>query len=346
MNYASPNEGKKASMVTDSISKTQIDAALSNEQMLEIYYWMVLTRTFDNRMLAHWKQGRGVGGAYSQRGHEAISVGSGMALGPDDVVAPMHRDLGCYLLRGMHPRTMFGNLLARETGLTRGRDANLHGLGDLSLGIVGFISHLPLSLPVTVGVAMSFKLRKEPRVALTYTGDGSSSTGVWHESLNLAALHHLPVVVIVENNQYAYSTPVSQQIPIENFADRAAAYGIPGLIVDGNDVEAVYAVTKEAIERARSGGGPTLIEAKTMRMMGHAIHDGAEYVPRELLAEWEAKDPVERFTARILQSGIADEVELEEIRNRAAVEIEDAIEHADASPMPDASTVTEGVYAR
>jgi TPP-dependent pyruvate/acetoin dehydrogenase alpha subunit len=333
-------------METNSLTKTQVDAELSNEQMLEIYFWMVLTRTFDDRMLAHWKQGRGVGGAYSQRGHEAISVGSGMALGPDDVVAPMHRDLGCYLLRGMPARVIFSNLLARETGITRGRDANLHGLGDLSLGIVGFISHLPLSLPVTVGVAMTFKLRKEPRVALTYTGDGSSSTGIWHESLNLAALHRLPIVVIVENNQYAYSTPVAQQIPIENFADRAAGYGIPGVVVDGNDVEAVYAVTAEAIERARAGDGPTLIEAKTMRMMGHAIHDGAEYVPRELLAEWEARDPIKRFTERILQSGIADEDELDEIQRRAAVEIEDAIEYAEVSPMPNPSTVTEGVYAR
>ncbi len=323
----------------------QVRADLSNDQLLQIYYWMILTRTFDDRTLAHWKQGKGVGGAYSQRGHEAISVGSGFALAPEDVVAPMHRDLGCYLLRGMSPRRIFANLLGKATGVTRGRDANLHGVGDLDLSIIGFISHLPLSLPVTVGVAMSFKLRGEARVALTYTGDGSASTGVWHESFNLAAVFQVPLVVVVENNGYAYSTPVSQQMHTEHIAARAVGYGIPGVVVDGNDVEAVYAVTKAAIDRARAGGGPTLIEAKTMRMRGHAIHDGAEYVPAELLAEWEAKDPLDRFRKRLLESGITDEAELDEIGRRAAIEVEDAIEYAEASPMPDPAEVEHGVYA-
>lgn len=318
---------------------------LSSQQKLEIYYWMILSRIFDERMVAHWRQGQGVGGAFSERGHEAISVGSGYALAPDDVVAPMHRDLGCYLLRGMSPRRIFANLMARETGVTRGRDANLHGCGDLDLNLIGFISHLPHSMPVTVGVAMSFLYRNEARVALTYSGDGSSSAGAWHESLNLASVYNAPVVFIVENNQYAYSTPQEQQMRVEDIADRASGYGIPGEVVDGNDVEAIYAVTKEAVERARNGGGPTLIEAKTMRMLGHAIHDGAEYVPRELLAEWEAKDPVKRFEERLLASGVADRTELDEIGDRAAVEVEDAIEYAEASPLPDPATVAEGVYA-
>lgn len=324
---------------------TPSSTELAPEQQLELFYWMVLTRIFDERMVDLWKQGRGVGGTFSQRGHEAISVGVGYALGPDDVVAPMHRDLGTYLLRGMSAKRIFANLLAKETGVTRGRDANLHGMGDLSLGIVGFISHLPLSMPVTLGVAMSFKLRKEPRVAVTFSGDGSSSAGPWHETLNMAAVYQAPFVLIVENNQYAYSTPLHQQMHVENLADRAIGYGMPGVIVDGNDVEAVYAATHEAIERARAGGGPTLIEAKTMRMMGHAIHDGAEYVPRALLAEWEAKDPVARFEARLLERGVADPDELEEIRHRAATEVESAIDFAEASPLPDPSTVEDGVYA-
>lgn len=324
---------------------TQSNADLSREQLLKIYYWMILTRTFDERMLAYWKQGLGVGGTYSQRGHEAISVGAGFALGPDDIVAPMHRDLGCFLLRGMTPGRIFANLLGKATGVTGGRDANLHGLGDMNKGIVGFISHLPLSLPVTVGVAMSFKLRQEPRVALTFTGDGSSSAGVWHESLNLAALYQAPIVVIVENNGYAYSTPVAQQTRAAQIADRAIGYGMPGIVVDGNDVEAVYAAVLEAVERARHGGGPTLIEAMTMRMLGHAIHDGAEYVPAELLVEWEAKDPIALFTQRLLDSNAADEDALSELRQRAAVEVEDAIEYAEASPQPDPPTVADGVYA-
>ncbi|MBX3001901.1 MAG: thiamine pyrophosphate-dependent dehydrogenase E1 component subunit alpha [Caldilineaceae bacterium] len=332
--------GHSPSRIVDKAS-----ADLTRDQLLELYYWMALTRTFDERMLAYWKQGRGVGGTYSQRGHEAISVGAGYALGPDDIVAPMHRDLGTYLLRGLTPRRIFASLLGKETSVNRGRDSNLHGLGDLDLGIVGFISHLPLSLPVTVGVAMSFKLRKEARVALTFTGDGSSSAGVWYESLNLAALYNAPVVVVVENNQYAYSTPVAAQTRAEHIADRAIGFGMLGVIVDGNDVETVYAVVKEAVDRARAGGGPTLIEAKTMRMRGHAIHDGAEYVPADLLAAWEARDPVAQFQDRLLHDGVADETELDEIRQRTQIEVEDAIQYAEQSPLPDPNTITDGIYA-
>ncbi len=320
-------------------------AELSRDQKLEIYYWMRLTRTFDDTMVAYWKQGRGVGGVFSERGHEAISIGTGYAMAPDDVVAPMHRDIGCYFLRGLTPRRVFAGLIGKATGVTRGRDANLHGAGDLNLNLIGFISHLPHSLPVAVGAAMSFVYRREPRVALTYVGDGSASAGLFHESLNLAAVQNAPLVVVIENNQYAYSTPVHQQMRIEDIADRAAGYGLPGVIVDGNDVEAVYSVTKVAVDRARAGGGPTLIEAKTMRMLGHAIHDGAEYVPRELLAEWEARNPVTCYEQRLLDRRDTDETEIEEIKHRCEVEVADAIEFAENSPLPDPQSVAEGVYA-
>lgn len=318
---------------------------LDPQQQLDLYYWMRLTRTFDDHMLALWKQGRGLGGTFSQRGHEAISVGAGCALGPDDVAAPMHRDLGCYLVRGMTPRRLFANLLGRATGVTRGRDANLHGIGDLSLGIIGFISHLPHSLPVTLGAAMSFRYHDEPRVALTFTGDGASSSGLFAEVLNLAAVYQAPLIIIVENNQYAYSTPLRQQMRDFDIARRADAYGLPGVIVDGNDVEAVHVVVQEAAARARAGGGPTLIEAKTMRMLGHAIHDGAEYVPRELLAAWEVKDPLRLYEARLLDAGVTDPIELDEIGERCRLEIEDAIAFAESSPWPDPATLMEGVYA-
>ena len=320
-------------------------AALTDEQRLDIFYWMVLARTFDEGMVSLWKQGRGLGGTFSQRGHEAVSVGSAYALAPEDIIAPMHRDIGAYFLRGLTPRRVFGNLLGKVTGVSGGRDANIHGMGDLSLGIVGYISHIPMSMPITLGVAMSLKMRNEARVAMTYVGDGGSTAGLWHETLNMAALYNAPYVLIVENNQYAYSTHVSDQMPIENIADRASGYDIPGTIVDGNDVEAVYRATCEAVERARQGGGPSLIEAKTMRMLGHAIHDGAEYVPKELLAKWEKRDPVARYQDRLLAEEVADREELNEIRQRAAVEIEDAIEFAEASPHPEPDTVEEGIYA-
>ncbi|MCY3899981.1 MAG: thiamine pyrophosphate-dependent dehydrogenase E1 component subunit alpha [Caldilineaceae bacterium] len=320
-------------------------AALTSKQKLEIFYWMVLARTFDEGMVSLWKQGRGLGGTFSQRGHEAVSVGSAYALAPEDIIAPMHRDIGAYFLRGLTPRRVFGNLLGKVTGVSGGRDANIHGMGDLSLNIVGYISHIPMSMPITLGVAMSLKLRNEAKVAMTYVGDGGSNAGLWHETLNMAALYKVPYVLIVENNQYAYSTHVSDQMPIENIADRAAGYSMSGTIVDGNDVEAVYAATCEAVDRARQGGGPSLIEAKTMRMLGHAIHDGAEYVPRELLAKWEKKDPIARFQGKLLADEVADIEELNEIRQRAAVEIEDAIEFAESSPYPDPETVEEGIYA-
>jgi TPP-dependent pyruvate/acetoin dehydrogenase alpha subunit len=322
-----------------------VTTSLSADQQLELYYWMRLTRVFDDAMVAYWKQGRGLGGTFSQRGHEATSIGAAFALEAEDMIAPMHRDLGAYLLRGLTPRRVFGNLLGREGGVSGGRDANLHGMGDLDHNLIGFISHLPHSLPVAVGVAMGFTYRGEPRVAMTFTGDGAASAGLFHESLNLAAIERAPCVFIVENNQYAYSTPVAQQMAIEDIADRAAGYGMPGLIVDGNDVEAVFAVAKEAVDRARSGGGPTLIEAKTMRMLGHAIHDGAEYVPAELLATWEVKDPLLRYSAQLVDAGVADEAELEEIDQRCAVEVADAIEWAERAPLPAAESVTRGVYA-
>lgn len=318
---------------------------LTRDQQLTLYYWMCLTRVFDENMVALWKQGRGLGGTFSQRGHEATSVGTGYALAKDDVVAPMHRDLGCYLLRGLSPRRIFGNLLGRATGVSAGRDANLHGIGDLELNLIGFISHLGHSLPVALGAAMSFQYRQEPRVAMTYTGDGASSAGLFHETLNMAAVWNAPLVVIVENNQYAYSTPLHQQMKVPDIARRADAYGIPGVCVDGNDVEAVYAVAHAAVERARAGGGPTLIEAKTMRMQGHAIHDGFEYVPRALLAEWEQRDPVRLYTEKLLASGVADQAELDEIHQSCEVEIADAIAFAESSPLPDPADIARGVYA-
>jgi TPP-dependent pyruvate/acetoin dehydrogenase alpha subunit len=322
-----------------------IAQSLSAARRLDMYYWMRLTRIFDERMVLLWKQGRGVGGTFSQRGHEAISVGAGFALGPDDVVAPMHRDLGTYLVRGLTPRRIFANLLGRATGITHGRDVNIHGIGDLDYGIFGFISHLPHSLPVGLGAAMSFRYRDEPRVAMSFTGDGATSSGLFHETLNLAAVYGAPWVCVVENNQYAYSTPIADQMKVVDIARRADAYGMPGVVVDGNDAEAVYAVTAEAIERARAGGGPTLVEAKTMRMMGHAIHDGAEYVPPELLQVWEARDPIACYEDRLLAEGVADRAELAEIGRRCEVEVEDAIAYAEASPWPDPGTVKDGVYA-
>lgn len=319
--------------------------SLPLERRIELYAWMSLTRAFDDAMVAMWKQGRGVGGTFSQRGHEAIGVGVGVALGPDDVVAPLHRDLGTYLVRGVSPERIFGNLLGRASGVSRGRDANLHGMGDLSLGVIGFISHLPQALPVALGAAMAFRYRGEARVAVTFCGDGGTTAGAFHETLNLAGLWDAPFVLIVENNQYAYSTPVAEQMRHTDLAVKATVHGVRGLRVEGNDVEAVHLAAAEAIERARAGGGPTVIEAVTMRMLGHAIHDGAEYVPPGLLSEWAARDPLAIERDRLVADGIVAADRLDLIDLEARRRIERAVAEAEAAPLPDPSGLLDGVYA-
>lgn len=318
---------------------------LDNEARVDLYRWMRLTRTFDDVMLTMWKQGRGVGGTFSQRGHEAISVGAAAALRPEDVVAPMHRDLGTYLYRGMTPERIFGNLLGKVTGPTQGRDANLHGLGDLTLGIIGFISHIPQALPTALGAAMAFQYRQEPRVALTFVGDGSSTSGGFHEVMNMAALYNAPFVLIVENNQYAYSTPLHQSMKVTDIVAKAAGYGMEGFQIDGNDVELVFDTVASAVGKARRGEGPTLIEAVTMRMLGHAIHDGAEYVPADQLAHWQARDPVTTYRERLLAEGVAAGHVLDQIDAHAKQRIEQAVADAEAAPLPDPTTLTTGVFA-
>jgi pyruvate dehydrogenase E1 component alpha subunit len=306
---------------------------------------MRLTRALDDRGTFLHKQSKIVGGYFSQIGHEAISVGAALALGPDDVAAPLHRDLGCYLARGITPQRILAQYMGRIGGVSRGRDANLHGMGDLGFGIIGFISHLPASLPVAAGVAQAFQLRGEPRVAMGFFGDGSSSQGLAHETLNWAAVFRLPMVFICENNQYAYSTPLSRQMRVADIAARAAGYGMPGVAVDGNDLAAVYAAASAAVELARSGGGPSLIECKTMRMRGHAIHDNMAYVPRELLAEWERRDPIAALEGHMRARGLLDDAALAALLARIEAELDAAQAFAEGSPYPDGATVTDGVYA-
>ncbi len=312
--------------------------------LLVAYRWMRLTRAVDDAIRNLWLTGQGVGGTFNQRGHEAISVGAALCLAGDDVVAPMHRDLGAYLVRGMSPRRLLAHQLGRATGVSRGRDANIHGCGDLSLGIIGFVSHLPQSLPVAVGAAMAFRHRGEPRVALTFTGDGGSITGLFTESLNLAALDRAPVVIVVENNQYAYSTPIAEHSANPDIAARSRAMGVDAVDIDGNDVIAVHRAVQAAVNRARDGGGPTVVVAETMRMLGHAIHDGFEYVPDALLERWHERDPLTLLENRLA----AAETETDRIRaidDEVGVVVDDAVAFARDSPWPDPGEVTARVWA-
>ncbi|MDD5542609.1 MAG: thiamine pyrophosphate-dependent dehydrogenase E1 component subunit alpha [Acidobacteriia bacterium] len=305
---------------------------------------MRLNRAVDERLGHLYRQGKVVGGLYSSLGQEAISVGTAYALEKQDILGPMIRNLGSTLVRGFKPRDIFCQYMARAAGPTHGRDCNLH-FGDLNRGVMSCISMLGALIPVMSGIALSSVLRKENRVALTYIGDGGTRVGDFHEGLNFAATLNLPLVVIVENNQYAYSTPVSHQMRNTRISDFAAAYGIPGETIDGNDVLKVYSTTKKAVERARKGGGPSLIECETFRMKGHAEHDDAKYVPSQLVAEWRKKDPLARFEKYLQENGLMTPTEQQTVIARITRELDDEVAFAEASPLPDEHTELPGVYA-
>ncbi len=318
--------------------------ALSPHQLLEMLYYMRLQRAVEDRGIKLYYQGRIPGAYFTGWGHEATVVGAAYALGPEDLLAPMHRDLAAYIMRGIPVRRVFAQFLDREGGLTRGRDGNVH-MGDPGLGILPFISHMAASVPVAAGMALACRQRGEARVVLTFFGDGATSTGAWHEGVNFAAVFHLPLVLVLENNQYAYSTPLDRQTAARAFVDKAAGYGISGVAVDGNDVIAVHAAAREAVDRARAGGGPTLIECRTFRVRGHSEADRFSYVPKAQLEEWTARDPIAQFERRLRENGTLTSEGDREMRERIAREIEEGLAWAEASPEPSPDSVADGVYA-
>ncbi|HYA62747.1 MAG TPA: thiamine pyrophosphate-dependent dehydrogenase E1 component subunit alpha [Candidatus Sulfotelmatobacter sp.] len=319
-------------------------ARLSRQQYLDLYYYMRLNREVEETMTRLFRQNKIVGGLYSSLGQEAISVGTAYALEKRDWLAPMIRNIGALLVKGVPPRDIFTQHMAKYTSPTKGRDGTSH-FGDLeNLHIVSPISMLGDLIPVMTGVAMGGRYLGQKIVTMTWIGDGGSSTGVFHEGLNLAASQRAPFVLILENNQWAYSTPVRRQVPLENLADRAKAYGIASYIVDGNDVVEVYTTAKEAVERARVGEGPILIEAKTFRRRGHAQHDPAEYIPKEQREFWEKRDPIALCEAFLLKEKLLDARGKKEMEEKLASLLEKEREFAENSPMPPEETVHGGVY--
>src|SRR3984885_3176121 len=317
---------------------------LTREQHLDLYYFMQLNRQLEERMVRLFRQNKIVGGLYSSLGQEAVSVGTCYALEKKDWIAPMIRNIGALLVKGVPPRDIFTQHMAKYTSPTQGKDGTSH-FGDLKVRhIVSPISMLGDLIPVMTGVAMAGRYLGQKIVALTWIGDGGSSTGAFHEGLNLAAQQRAPFVLIVENNQWAYSTPVSRQVPIKNLADRAVAYGIRSWIVDGNDVIAVYNAAKEAVDECRAGRGPALIEVKTMRMRGHAQHDPAEYVPKKMFEYWKARDPIELYEKYLTENKISDAKTKAEINARIARELDVEQKFAEESPMPPPELAEEGVY--
>jgi len=322
----------------------QMPRELTGQQYLDLYYYMRLNRAVEETMVKLFRQNKIVGGLYSSLGQEAISVGTCYALEKKDWIAPMIRNIGALLVKGVPPRDIFMQHMAKYDSPTKGRDGTSH-FGDLdNLHIVSPISMLGDLIPVMTGVAIGGRYLGQKIVTMTWIGDGGSSTGVFHEGLNFAATQKAPFVLILENNLWAYSTPVRRQVPLENLADRAKAYGIDSYIVDGNNVVAVYNTAREAVERARAGEGPILIEAKTFRRLGHAQHDPAEYVPKEMRAFWEARDPIALYEKFLTAEKLLDAAGKKEIDNKLDTLLAAEREFAENSPMPPPEFAEGGVY--
>jgi pyruvate dehydrogenase E1 component alpha subunit len=317
---------------------------LDRELLVRAYRNLLLTRGVEERGHILYKQGKVPGSFYTGRGNEAAAVAVAMAMRRDDVGAPTQRDLGVHIARGLEPWRILAQYLGRADGPARGRDGNVH-MGDPRLGHIAMVSHLPAMLPVVVGCALAFRIRGEDRVAIGWFGEGSSARGDAHEAMTLAGTRRLPVVFVCDNNQFAYSTPMRLEVATPHVADRAYAYGFPGVVVDGTDFTAVYAAAREAIERARSGEGPTLLECVTLRLEGHGAHDDARYVPRELFEAYADKDPLDRHRRLLVEAVGWSEEEDAALRAEIKAELDEAVRRAEASPLPDPDTLLDGVYA-
>jgi pyruvate dehydrogenase E1 component alpha subunit/2-oxoisovalerate dehydrogenase E1 component alpha subunit len=321
-----------------------IPAGLARDDLLELYYYLRLTRALETRLVNLYRQGKVIGGLYGSLGQEGESVASAYALEEGDVLSPLIRNLGSMLVKGARPADVLRQYMAKATSPTAGREMNIH-FNDLRRGYLGQISHLGDMVPVMAGIALTFRIRGERRVGLVYVGDGATSTGAFHEGMNFAAVQRVPLVVMVEHNGYAYSTPTRRQAAVERLADKAGAYGVPGVTLDGNDVLAVYEVTRQAVERARAGDGVTLIEAVTYRRRGHAQHDDQRYQPKDEILRWEANDPVDRYVTRVTEAGWVGPQELAAVERRADATIDQALEECEGEPLPAPDTALSGVYA-
>ncbi|HEV2438785.1 MAG TPA: thiamine pyrophosphate-dependent dehydrogenase E1 component subunit alpha [bacterium] len=315
---------------------------LTPADLERLYHYMLLQRLAEERVVKLYQTGQIVGACFTGWGHEAIAVGAAAALGPDDVAATLHRDLGARLVLGMPLGYYFANFLGRTGSPTRGREGNLHigGLGPRILLHTDFVGG---NVPIAAGAALGFTVRKEPRVAMANFGEGTLATGEFHEAVNMAAVLRLPLVLVCWNNQFALSTPLAREV-VGPLDVRMAAYGVESCSVDGNDVLAVYRAARDAVSCARTGGGPSFIEGRTMRVRGHSEADDASYVPRAMIEEGRRRDPVERFARHLAETGAATAARLDEMRAQALAEVDEAQAWAEASPPPDPAELEHGVY--
>lgn len=319
---------------------------LNKQQQLDLLFYMRLTRSLEDRLDNLYKQGKIVGGLFMSLGQEGTAVGSAYALDPKqgDILSPLTRDLGALLVMGALPREVFASYLWRATSLSRGRDQNIH-ITDLERGFIGTISPLGTLVAVMNGVMLGRRMQKRKSVGMVYIGDGATSTGAFHEAANFAAVQNLPLVIVGENNSYAYTTPTTKQMRILNLADRVKAYGIPSEIVDGNDAIAVYHSARRAVDRAREGAGPSFIEAKTFRMRGHAAHDNQSYVPKEVLDQWQKRDPIKHLEKWLKENKVANANEIDQVNSRVSKILDEDLAWAESQASPAPEDALGGVYA-
>jgi TPP-dependent pyruvate/acetoin dehydrogenase alpha subunit len=319
-------------------------AAISTDAALALLRTMLLARRIEERMVRLYHQGQIFGGVYTGIGQEAIGAATTSAAGPDDLFAPCIRDMTVHIGRGMTPLTIFRQFLGRATGPTRGRDGNVH-YGDMQRGVFAMISHLGAMLPVVTGGVMARRRLGRDTIGFAYIGDGGTSTGDFHEAVNFAAVLDVPVIFVIENNQFAYSTPTAHQFRCKNLADRAAGYGIEGVNADGNDAWALRELVGELAAKMRQHPRPVLLVCETLRMRGHGEHDDAAYIPRELLAAWAKRDPIAVLRERITQAQLATTAELAALEQAVQTAVDEAYQQALNDPLPDPATLLEGVYA-
>jgi TPP-dependent pyruvate/acetoin dehydrogenase alpha subunit len=317
---------------------------IADKDLLQMYRWMVLDRKFEERTFELLKLGKLVGFHHPNVGQEAVDVGTCYGLRKDDTIMPTHRGKGKYLLKGVDIKVMMAGMFGRRNGSGKGRGPASHS-GDNSIGLLAGTGLIGSGIPISTGAALAMKLKKKDSVALHFFGDGASNRGDFHEALNIAGVLKLPIVYVCDNNCYAMSVPQSCAMAIADVAIRAAGYGFPGVVVDGNDLLAVYEATREAISRARRGEGPTLIECKTYRWMGHSINDPAVYRSAEEVEGWKKKCPVKRFETVLRRKGLLDDAKTGEIDRSVQEEIEEAVRFAEASPLPLPEDTLLGVYA-
>jgi TPP-dependent pyruvate/acetoin dehydrogenase alpha subunit len=318
--------------------------SLSAEKLVEMYRFLKMTRMFDEKTVAMKRQSKVVGGVFSSLGQEATAVGTAFALESQDFIAPLIRDVGAVLVKGIKPRSIFASYLARASAPNRATDLQFH-FADFERGFIGPISHLGDMVPVLAGILLAARMKRENRVGVAYVGDGTTSTGAFHEGVNFAAVQRLPLIVVMESNGYAYSTPQRLQTACEDLIQKAVGYGIKGEIVDGNDVVACYETMRRAAEYARAGNGAFLIEAKTYRRKGHAEHDNQSYVPAGEIEHWAAtNDPIDRFERFLIENKFATQTDLNKITTEIAEYLNREAEWAENSPAPDAEQAAYNVF--